>query len=286
MSSPWISGWKRARARLAAPLVLGVLVLACGPSSTPANTQPPKPQPAGPKTLIVGVQDEPTSIVLYGQPGEGGSTSARFDRYFVFHGNLTLFDLNNDPAPYAAQKVPRIEDGDWKVNPDNTMEVTWKIRPDVYWHDGTPLTSADFLFGFEVIRDPRLAVATLGELVNMSSARAIDDKTFVISWKTLSINANTNSTEGIPAMPRHQLEELYRSGDVDAFESSPAWRSEFVGLGPYRLTKLEQGSHIEADAFDQYFLGRPKIDRLIIRWVGDVNVMVANLLSGGVDVVL
>src|SRR5437762_2964122 len=84
---------------------------------------------------------------------------------------------------------------------------------------------ADFLFRFEVIPDPRLALATLGELANMSSVRAIDDKTFVISWKTLSINANTNSTEGIPAMPRHQLEELYRSGDVDAFESSPAWRS-------------------------------------------------------------
>lgn len=67
------------------------------------------------------------------------------------------------------------------------MEVTWKIRPDAYWHDGTPLTAEDFGFGFEVIRDPRLGVATLGEVVNMTGVRVVDPKTFVVSWKTISV---------------------------------------------------------------------------------------------------
>src|SRR5205814_5614702 len=117
--------------------------------------------PAAPKTLTMAVEEQPTSVILYGRPGEGGSTSATWERWYIFHGGLTLADDEGNVVPAAAAKVPSIDDGDWKVNQDNTMEVTWRIRPDVYWHDGTPLTADDFVLGFEVIRDPRLGVATL-----------------------------------------------------------------------------------------------------------------------------
>src|SRR5439155_22394945 len=53
--------------------------------------------------------------------------------------------------------------------------------------------------------------------------------------------------------------------------------------GPYRLGAWELGSQVEAVAFDQYFLGRPKIDRLILRYFGTPNTLVANLLSGDID---
>lgn len=56
-----------------------------------------------------------------------------------------------------------------------------------------------------------------------------------------------------------------------------------MGLGPYRLGEWESGSHMEALASDQYFLGRPKIDRIIIRFFGEGNALVASLLSGDVD---
>ncbi|MSQ23907.1 MAG: peptide ABC transporter substrate-binding protein [Chloroflexi bacterium] len=222
-------------------------------------------------------------MILYGAVGEGGTTSARYERYFIFHGNLTSFDKQGTVLPRAAVKVPTVQDGDWKVNPDATMEVTWKIRPDAFWHDGTPLTSDDFVFGFEVLREPKLGIATLGETVNMTSVKAIDPKTFAVNWKTTSVQGNVNSSEGVPAIPKHQLGDLFHSGDLVAFEGSPAWRGELIGIGPYRVTKLEQGSHLEAAAFDKYFLGKPKIDRLIMRFVADVNVTVAQLLAGAVD---
>jgi peptide/nickel transport system substrate-binding protein len=273
-------------ARLLASLGVVALLLACGPTTSPSTGATESPRAASaPRTLTMAVEEQPDSVVLYGRPGEGGSTSATWERWFIFHGNLTLASDTGDVLPSAAVKVPTVEDGDWKVAPDGTMEVTWKIRPDVYWHDGTPLTADDFTFGYEVIRDPRLGIATLGEVVNMTGVRAVDDKTFTVTWKTISVQGNTNSYDGVPAIPKHLLEPLYRSGDLPAFEASPAWRGEFVGIGPYRLTTLMVGSHIEAAAFDQYYLGRPKIDRLIIRWVADVNVVVAQLLAGAVDYV-
>lgn len=89
----------------------------------------------------------------------------------------------------------------------------------------------------------------------------------------------------MPALPRHILQDVYRAGDKTLFENSLYWRDEWVGLGPYRLTRWEAGSFIEAAAFDQYFMGRPKIDRVRINYVGDANALVANVLARAVDVV-
>src|SRR5439155_15055585 len=73
--------------------------------------------------------------------------------------------------------------------------------------------------------------------------------------------------------------------DLPAFTNSPVWGPQWVGLGPYRLTRYEEGSFLEGTAFDQYAAGRPKIDKIIFKSIGDANVVVANLLAGAVDVV-
>src|SRR5439155_18258102 len=59
-----------------------------------------------------------------------------------------------------------------------------------------------------------------------------------------------------------------------------------VGLGAYRLAAWEAGSHLEFAAFDDYFRGRPPLDRIILRLIPDTNTMAATLLSGALDVLL
>jgi peptide/nickel transport system substrate-binding protein len=98
--------------------------------------------------------NEPESPAAYGRAGSG---SADQEHYFIFHGNLTKYDLQGNVIALAAQKVPTLADGDWQVRPDG-MEVTWRLRTDVRWHDGTPLTADDFVFGFQVAIDRELAV--------------------------------------------------------------------------------------------------------------------------------
>src|SRR5207237_5067445 len=63
----------------------------------------------------------------------------------------------------------------------------------------------------------------------------------------------------------------------------PFWRGEFIGAGPYRLTRWDEGSAIEATAFDGHVLGRPKIDRIRVSFSGDANVVLANLLADSID---
>ena len=52
------------------------------------------------------------------------------------------------------EEAPSIEKGTLTVNPDGTMVTRYRLRPDVKWHDGTPLTTQDWLFGWELTRDP------------------------------------------------------------------------------------------------------------------------------------
>ena len=66
----------------------------------------------------------------------------------------------------------------------------------------------------------------------------------------------------------------------------PLISSAFVGLGAYRVDRWEPGVGIEFVRFDDYYLGRPSLDRVIVRYVGDPNTMLATIMAGAVDIVL
>lgn len=253
-----------------------------GPGSRQASQSSDRPTP--PKTLRLGMiaGSEPTDNIPLSSGGTGGG-----EHPFMLHAGLTIYDAGGNLLPHLAQRVPTVENGDWKVTPDGQMEVTWKLRPDAKWHDGTPLTASDFVFGLQVARDPDMAIRRLRALSFISDASAPDPTTLVVRWKQLYSFANVNGAMDAttPALPRHIIGDL--SGQIDRQElsNSPFWTREFVGLGPYRLGDWVQASQMELLAFDQYFLGRPKIDRVIVRYFGDANVVVASMLSGDIDMI-
>src|SRR5439155_12561721 len=87
---------------------------------------------------------------------------------------------------------------------------------------------------------------------------------------------------GLTPLPRHLLEELYRS-DKDAFTKSSRFTTDFIGLGPYRLARWEHGTFMELTPFADYFLGRPPLDAIIVKFLFDQNIMLANIFAGGID---
>jgi peptide/nickel transport system substrate-binding protein len=231
--------------------------------------------------MAMHTSNEPVgSVATWGAPTSVSSN----DMNFVYHAGLTTTLPSEQTVPWIAQKVPTISDGDWKLLPDGGMELTWKLRPDVKWHDGAPLTSKDFALGMEIRLDPSLAITQVG-VEQVSAVGTPDDQTLVISYKAPYIYANVSQPGQIRAVPAHLMEEPYRRGMGEGFLNLPYWHSDFVGLGPYKLGDWVLGSQMEAVAFDGYFLGRPKIDRLIMRYFGDVNVMYAALNSGDIDIV-
>jgi len=121
---------------------------------------------------------------------------------------------------------------------------------------------------------------TLALIVDIATP---DDYTIVMRWKSTFPFADNPEETTLDPLPAHILEPIYQA-DVQGFVNTPYWTRDFVGLGPYRLTGWEPGSHLDMQAVEAHYNGRPKIGRIIVRFVTDPNTMMANFLSGTVDV--
>ena len=274
-------GWRS----IALLLSLGLMLVACAPprdAGTGGTEQGTRPNSSAPKTLRIATLREPVK----GLAPPGGTQFGDMQSVaYLFHTGLTVFDEQGSLRPAIAEKVPTIADGDWVVHPNGEMELTWRLRPDVRWHDGTPLTAEDFVFGTQIVQDPEVPLFRGIGIRYLTEVQAPDARTFVTRWKQPFFEANVSGPMEIPAVPRRIVGDLFDRRDMQALMNSPYWTSEWVGLGPYRLANWALGSYAEAVAFDDYFMGRPKIDRLIIRYFTDLNTMVANLIAGEVDLI-
>jgi peptide/nickel transport system substrate-binding protein len=231
--------------------------------------------------MILAVQNEPTNFmaVTYGgAPSQGGTQHGRY----VVHNFLVVQDEVGDWVPQLAVEKPSLEKGTWQVNADGSMDVTWRIPPNVKWHDGTPFTSEDLLFTLTVKTDPEMPWPRGIERL-VRSASTPDPYTFTMHWASPFNQADENPI--VEPLPKHLLTEAYQT-DKANFSASPYLSTQFVGLGPYRLINWERGSYMEFTRFDDYYRGRPPLDRVLIRFLGDPNTLVANILAGEVDVVL
>lgn len=259
------------------------LVLAGGACAPPAPSTSglglPPVAPAPPKVLTIGI---PTELVSFGDfaPGSssgGGCTECRN----LAHDRLTWTRPDEVVEPKLAAELPSLETGSWQVNPDGSMDVTWKLRPNVKWQDGTAFTSQDLLFTYSVYKNPELPNRHSAPLQIMTSAAAPDPHTYVVHWSQTFVRADKEPP--LEPIAQHIFGDAYGRGDKDMLINSPQITTDFVGLGPYRLVNWEPGSHMEYERFDGYYLGRPPLDRVFVRWVFDANTLLTNILAGAVD---
>jgi peptide/nickel transport system substrate-binding protein len=264
-------------------LAVGLLACAPAPVASRSSAQPGGPAASsGPKTLRIASLREPVKGLA---PPGGTQFGDQTSIAYIFHAGLTLYDSQGNLQAHVATKVPTLEDGDWAVFPDGRMEVTWRLRPDVRWHDGVALTADDFVFGVTLVQDTEVPLFRGQANSALSDAIALDPLTLVVRWNHPDFLANASGPMDIPAVPARLVREAYDQRDMQAFINNPYWTTSFIGIGAFKLTGWELGSHTTAEAFDSFFLGRPKIDRVVIRYFTDLNAMVANLLAGEIDVI-
>jgi peptide/nickel transport system substrate-binding protein len=225
------------------------------------------------------MQIEPIAFIRNLHTGIQGDVGR--EQQYVMHDSLAVELEYETYHPQLAAELPSIEKGTWKLNADGTMDTTWKLRPNVKWHDGHPFTSADLMFTYQLNKDPDLVPPT-SATSRMDSVSAPDDLTFVVHWSAPYLIAERDTL--VEIAPRHLIEDTYRA-DKARFTGLPYFTTEFVGLGPYRMVKWEPGSHIEVARFDDYYQGRPAFDTIFMRFVPDPSTAIANILAGSVDII-
>jgi peptide/nickel transport system substrate-binding protein len=273
------------RGSLLAALLAWVIV-GCTPAGPMQSSAPQAEPPRGsdaPRSLVVAFRFEPTDLsAKIAKTGSNGNGVA------LFNAALAVVDNASTPRPHLAEALPALNTDSWRLSPDGRMETTYRLRPGLTWHDGAPLTADDFAFAYRVYLAPTLAVFLPNPQDQIDDITAVDPRTLLIRWRSTYPEAGALDQGKLDPLPRHLLGEGFAALEQDpstrdAFLNLPFWNVEYVGVGPFRLTRWDPGTEIEMAAFDGHSLGRPKIDRLILRLIPDENTVLTNVLSGTVQ---
>jgi peptide/nickel transport system substrate-binding protein len=271
---------------IAISAVLVLLVAGCtSPAPSTGGGRAPAAQgTGGQKTIVVGITDTVTALGTMGS----STTSGGWQSLNELHsqGLVTADREIARPTPRLARELPSVEQGTIAMLPDGRMRSVYNLRSGVTWQDGTPFTAHDMVFAYQINSDPNLPFLNRDAIQEMDSVEAVDDHTFVIYWRGPYYQADSIGLRALWPQPRHILESSYQTLDRPAFVNLPYWTSEYVHLGPFRMADFRPGELLTFAAYEGYFLGKPKADRVIIRMYNDEAVLYSAVLAGAIDVLM
>lgn len=193
--------------------------------------------------------------------------------YNVFD-TLVGRDFSKSKDRTAYELIPGLAQS-WKRIDDRTMEFS--LRPDVHFHNGQALTSADVKFTFDRILDPA------SDYVEARNLLKVIERVDVVDALTVRITTKQPS----PVL-LHLL--AYNSSDIVPkayFESvgEAGFGQKPIGTGPFSFVKLQPDESMELAANDSYFRGRPTISALTFKSIPEVSARITALANGEVDII-
>ncbi len=264
--------------RILAPLAAALLLAAC----TKVATEAPQAGATGaigarhawtePGVLRIGIMLTPNQLnpILTENTTESMLAGLTFDL-------LIEADEKGNPVPRLATEVPTLENGG--ISPDG-LTITYHLRKNVKWHDGVPFTSKDVKYSLEQLMNPKNNVISRTGYELVKSVDTPDPATVTFHLKEKFVPfVNTvfaESDNPFRIIPEHLLAKYSDLNGVP-FNSSP------VGTGPFKFVSWRRGDRLEYAANDGYFLGKPKLSKIVARIIPDENTLVTALRTHEID---
>ena len=253
-------------ARRVAPAALTVAVFALMACSG-------APRRSGPTNdlLIVGYDREPDTMNRY-------ATHILEDIESCVVEGLVTNDERMNIIPVLAAELPTLANGGVRMRGDGGMDVTWKLRPGVRWHDGVPHTSADVKFTVDAINKGDWKPESVDGFDRISSVDTPDSLTAVVHYREVYAPYLLQFVRG--TLPMHLLagKDLNTAHDYDR---AP------LGTGPYRVKEWRTGEHILLERVPDHWRGTeyPRIKQILFRFVTNTTTRINQLKAGEVDMV-
>lgn len=160
----------------------------------------------------------------------------------------------------------------WEIENEGKV-IVFHLRDDVKWHDGKPFTAADVEFTYKFMIDPKTPTSYDADFRLVKKFEVVDKYTVKVTYG--EPYAPALISWGMAVLPKH----LLQGQDV---AKSPLLRKP-VGTGPYKFYEWKAGESVTLTANNDYFEGRPYIDRLVFRVIPDTATAFLELLNGAVD---
>jgi peptide/nickel transport system substrate-binding protein len=233
-----------------------------------------KPEPKG---IIVAVSNLPDSL----NPVLDQNISGLNADELVFDG-LVNFEVD----PQSGKLYPELALAEAIEQDQKTKQTYSVLLRQVYWHDGSELTSEDVVYSFDAYTNEKNDSPKRDYLMSfIKRMKAVDARTVEIEFsKPLPpFRAYPVLTfKIIPANYRgRKMEVNMRSG-----ENERNFSVEPVGTGPYKLTGWEIGKWVSFDANGTYFKKRPKAVSLVIKKVIDPIIRLNELRQNRINLIL
>lgn len=182
---------------------------------------------------------------------------------------IVRLGLDNQWEPKLAES--------WEISDDGTV-YTFHLREDAMWHDGTPVTSDDVIFTYNLVMDVEAGIAfRTQQLISGEPVvyEKVDDRTFQV---ILPEPFAPYLSFMITPVPKHIWEDVdprnyKRTSDPDFFVSS----------GPFKFVEYRAGEYIRFKRNDNYWGGKPYLDEIVFRIIPDNNAAAIALESGQVN---
>jgi peptide/nickel transport system substrate-binding protein len=188
----------------------------------------------------------------------------------LIYDGLVKQDKDLNLAPAMAQS--------WTYSP-NCLELTFKLRHDVKWHDDYPFTADDVVFTYEAMINPKTPAPFKEGFLLVKEAKALDPYTVRIRYD--KPYARAVETWGTTMLPKHLLQSF---ADAGTMRESPQ-NSQPVGTGPYRFQEWKPGEKVVLVANPDYYEGRPYLSRIVYRVIPSQATIFLELKANGVDYV-
>ncbi len=191
----------------------------------------------------------------------------------VFNG-LVGINEKQEIVPELAEK--------WDMSKDGRT-YTFYLRKDVTWHpkegeEPKPFTADDVVFTYKIMMHPKTITPLKVRYEFIESVEKIDDYGVKFTLKRPILNALAKFSFKIipshgPANPNYLTRE-------DPFVQHP------IGTGPYLLKNITADREIILTANENYFKGRPHIDKFVSKPFADQNIMTQALMFNAIDMIV
>ena len=218
-----------------AVFVLISLTQACSPATTPApSIQPSAAAPSATAaaqrgrdgTLTLFYWQAPTILNPHLSPGSKDLSASR-----LTYEPLASYDKDGNLVPFLAAEIPSLENGG--VATDG-KSVTWKLKPDLKWSDGKPMTADDVRFTWQYATTPEVGATSSASYSAVTNVVAVDPTTVRVEFKERNPGW-TAPFVGVTGMiiPKHVFEPFLGAAAKDAPPNLAP-----VGTGPFRVVSF------------------------------------------------
>ena len=258
-------------------LLAASLVLAAGLRPAAAT------DPHGPRDLVIGITQFPSTLhpII-------DSMLAKSYVLGLVRRPMIVYGHDWKHACMLCTEVPSIEGGTAAIEPlpggGEGMAVSYALDPRAKWGDGTPITTRDVVFTWEVGRHPQSGVAAHSYYLRVLSIDVHDEHRYTVHYDRLDYDYPT--VGAFTLLPEHLERDIFEE-DPATYRNRTRYETEpgHPGLyhGPYRITEVARGSHIRFERNPEWWGREPYFERIVVRTIENTVALEANLLSETVD---